>query len=259
MSYFLGLDSGSTACKGVLMQDGKILKTHIAATGWDPRQSAYTVMEVLLAGLDAPEKDISVAATGYGRNLVDFAAVSITEITCHAMGAEFLFPGVRTIIDVGGQDCKAISVKDGKVLGFQMNDKCAAGTGRFLEMTAARLGVGLSEFQNLLDAGESCTIGSMCAVFAESEMISLLASGQSRESIAGGVVQSIAARAAALAARIQMASPVLITGGLSALEGLRYALAEKLETEVHTLPMAQYAGAIGAAALAKRKVPTKKV
>ena len=143
-------------------------------------------------------------ATGYGRVGIDFADKAVTEITCHGLGAEYLSHGVHTVIDIGGQDSKVMSVEKGKVVSFQMNDKCAAGTGRFLEMSAHRLGIDLSDFPSLLKSGKCCSLSSMCAVFADSEIVSLLAAGKSREEIAGGIVQSMVARVMALAARIEM-------------------------------------------------------
>jgi predicted CoA-substrate-specific enzyme activase len=150
------------------------------------------------------------------------------------------------VIDIGGQDSKVIAVRDGKASAFQMNDKCAAGTGRFLEMTALRLGVTIEELGQL-PCGEVCTINSMCAVFADSEIVSLLASGTSRQAIAGGVIAAIASRTAAIAAKIEMKPPVLLTGGLSSLDALRLALEARLGVAVECVPLSRFAGAIGAA------------
>ena len=201
-SITVGIDCGSAACKGVLLREDAVPATCAKPTGWSPRETARAVLDELLAGAGAAREDARVVATGYGRVGIGFADKAVTEITCHALGAEFLLPGVRTVIDIGGQDSKVISVEGGRVLAFQMNDKCAAGTGRFLEMSAHRMGVDLADFPALLDAGKSCSLSSMCAVFADSEIVSLLASGKSREEVAVGVVRSVVARAAALAARL---------------------------------------------------------
>jgi predicted CoA-substrate-specific enzyme activase len=210
--------------------------------------SANIVRDLLDAGA-LSRAEVAVTATGYGRMRVEDADKRITEITCHARGAEFLRRGVRTVIDIGGQDSKVIEVREGGVIAFQMNDKCAAGTGRFLEMTAIRLGVTIEELGRLalLACGEVCPINSMCAVFADSEIVSLLAAGQSRAAIAGGVVAAIAARVAAIAAKITLNPPVLLTGGLALLESLRLALEARLNVPVETAPLSRYAGAIGAA------------
>ena len=243
----IGIDCGSAACKGVLFQEGALVACCVKPTGWNPKETARWVTDELLNSSTLCQEDVQVVATGYGRVGVDFAHRAVTEITCHALGAEYLLPGVRTVIDIGGQDSKVIGVKEGKVTSFQMNDKCAAGTGRFLEMSAHRLGVDMCQFAALLEGGKSCSLSSMCAVFADSEIVSLLASGKSREEIAGGIVQSVAARASALAARVDVCPSVLLTGGLSAMEGLRKALEEQLGSPVCTSPHSRYAGAIGAA------------
>ncbi len=264
-----GIDCGSAACKGVLMRGGAIIAKAVRPTGWNPRETAEGLLrELLLQGglageaaassgeplpLPSPDKEaleqagITVVATGYGRVAIPFAARTVTEITCHSRGAEYLLPGVGTVIDIGGQDSKAISLHNGKVLAFQMNDKCAAGTGRFLEMSAARMGVTLAELDGLLQSGESCRLSSMCAVFADSEIVSLLAAGKSRQEVAGGVIDAVAGRAAALAARVEVRPPLLLTGGLGELEGLRKALAAQLSCRVETSPLSRFAGAIGAA------------
>lgn len=244
---FIGIDCGSAACKGVSLLEGTPTSFCTKPTGWNPKETARLILEELLKNSKLCRDEVLVVATGYGRVGIDFADHTVTEITCHALGAEYLLPGVKTVIDIGGQDSKVIEVNRGKVLSFQMNDKCAAGTGRFLEMSAHRMGVDLSEFSALLDSGKSCALSSMCAVFADSEIVSLLALGKTREEIAGGIVQSVAARAAALAARIQVNSKVLLTGGLSGLEGLRKALEKQLTITVENSAYSRYAGAIGAA------------
>lgn len=243
----VGIDCGSAACKGALLREGAIVATRVQPTGWSPKETARSVLSELLGQSEMIREEVTVVATGYGRVGIDFADKVVTEITCHALGAEHLLPGVRTVIDIGGQDSKVISVNDGKVLSFQMNDKCAAGTGRFLEMSAHRMGVELSDFPALLEAGKSCPLGSMCAVFADSEIVSLLASGKSREEVAGGIVQSVVKRVVALAARIEIQPPILLTGGLADLSGLRIELERQINAAISVSPLSRFAGAIGAA------------
>jgi predicted CoA-substrate-specific enzyme activase len=216
-------------------------------TGWNPAETSARLVQELLAAGALSREEVSVMATGYGRERVPNADKRVTEITCHARGAQFLRRGVRTVIDIGGQDSKVIEVRNGRASAFQMNDKCAAGTGRFLEMTAIRLGLTVEELGHLA-SGEVCPINSMCAVFADSEIVSHLAAGRSREAVAGGVIAAIAARTAAIAAKINLSSPVLLTGGLSSLNALRLALEARLRLPVESAPLSRFAGAIGAAA-----------
>lgn len=243
----IGIDCGSTACKGALFLDGGFVSTCVKPTGWSPKETAHAVLEELLSNVKVSRENTFVVATGYGRVGIDFADKAVTEITCHALGAEYLLPGVQTVIDIGGQDSKVISIDKGKVKSFQMNNKCAAGTGRFLEMSANRMGIELSDFPALLEAGESCSLSSTCAVFADSEIVTLLASGKSREEVAGGIVQSVVTRVIALATKIEIQPPILLTGGLADLDGLRVALEKQLRYPVAALPLSRFAGAIGAA------------
>lgn len=249
----IGIDCGSAACKGALLIDDEIAEMMIRPTGWSPKETSREVLQALLTSGDLNRDDVYVVATGYGRLSIDFADRIVTEITCHALGAEYILPGVRTVIDIGGQDSKAISVKDGTVASFQMNDKCAAGTGRFLEMSAHRMGVDLSEFADLLEARKTCSLSSMCAVFADSEIISLLASGKTREEIAGGVVHAIVKRALALTGKIEIEVPLLLTGGLAELVVLKEALIVAIGHDVSSSPLSRYAGAIGAAKMIDRR------
>lgn len=243
----VGIDCGCAACKGALLLGDAIAATCIKPTGWNPKETARAVLEELLQESSAKRKDAYIVATGYGRVGIDFADKAITEITCHARGAEHILQGVRTVIDIGGQDSKVISVESGKVLSFHMNDKCAAGTGRFVEMSAHRMGVDLCEFSALLQARKSCRLSSMCAVFADFEIVSLLASGKSREEVAGGIVQSVVARAIALMARIEIQPPILLTEGLADLEGLQRELERQIGIPVIASALSRFAGAVGAA------------
>lgn len=243
----VGIDCGSAACKGVLLKEDSIAAVCVKPTGWNPKETARTVFRELLEQTETVEHEIRVAATGYGRVGIDFAHKKITEITCHGSGADYLLKGVRTVIDIGGQDSKVISVENGKVLSFQMNDKCAAGTGRFLEMSAHRMGVDLSDFPKLLTEGKCCSLSSMCAVFADSEIVSLLAAGKTREEIAGGIIQSVVTKVMALAGRVGTESPILLTGGLAQMEGIRKELELQTGCSVNVSQFSRYAGAIGAA------------
>jgi len=191
-------------------------------------------------------------STGYGRNSVDFADKAITEITCHAAGAYFQDPAVRSVIDIGGQDSKAISMDDaGRVNDFVMNDKCAAGTGRFLEVMARALEVDLDAFGEMsLKADTPAAISSLCTVFAESEVISLIARGEKRENIIAGIHESIGSRVLAMAKRVGVTEPVMMTGGVAKNIGVVKALENRAGVSIKVSPNAQINGAIGAALLA---------
>ncbi|MDR2632926.1 MAG: acyl-CoA dehydratase activase [Treponema sp.] len=246
-----GIDCGSSFCKGALLQKGVVQALARRATSWNVGESGRLILEELLAtgcAAQAPEaRRVTLAATGYGREKIAGAGKVITEISAHARGAAFLCPGVRTVIDIGGQDSKVISVAEGRVRDFQMNDKCAAGSGRFLEMVAKRLEVDAAGMEALLAAGKKAVLNSTCVVFAESEIIGLLAEGVSREEILGGAVDSMARRIAALAGRTEIRSPAVLSGGFSESPGLCKVLSEVLEVELRPLPLGIYAGAIGAA------------
>ncbi|MDR2946137.1 MAG: acyl-CoA dehydratase activase [Candidatus Adiutrix sp.] len=254
MRAAIGIDCGSTFCKGALYADGRVAALAVRPTGWDLAAAGRRVLADLLEGrpepaLPEPADDVPVVATGYGREKIP-ASRTVTEITCHARGAEYLRPGVRCVIDVGGQDYKVIAVRDGKVQSFQMNDKCAAGSGRFLEMVLHRLEVPLEQLDALLAEEKSVALNSTCVVFAESEVIGLLAQGVSRAEILGGVAASMAAKIAGQAARVGLAAPAVLTGGLSASRGISRALTKSLGLPVEPIPDGLYAGAIGAACLA---------
>ena len=187
-----------------------------------------------------------MVATGYGRVSVPYAGKTVTEITCHGRGATYLFGGDGTVVDVGGQDTKVIQLSGGKVRKFVMNDKCAAGTGKFLEVIADRMGVAQSDLAALAAAGEPTAISSMCTVFAESEVISLIGRGEPRENIANGVIESVVGRVASLAGNL-VSGEVFLTGGLCENGYVVERIASHLGVPVKTSPDARYAGAIGAA------------
>ena len=197
---YIGIDIGSTASKVAVMGDKEMF--FVLPTGWSSKETILTIKEKLLEnGIDVQSDNVKVVATGYGRVAVDFADHVITEITCHARGGREMAGDDCTIIDVGGQDTKIIIVQNGMVADFLMNDKCSAGTGKFLEIMANRLGVTLQELFELAKQGTVLPISSLCTVFAESEVINYVGEGRKREDIAAGVVGSVANKVAQLAQR----------------------------------------------------------
>jgi predicted CoA-substrate-specific enzyme activase len=248
-----GIDIGSITTKAAVMDGGKLLGTRVVFTGYNTELAGRKVFDEIIQeiGLNAPAVK-RIISTGYGRNSVTFANKAMTEIICHGTGAHFLNPHVRSIIDIGGQDSKAIVLDEkGKVKNFAMNDKCAAGTGRFLEVMARALDVDLDGFGNLsLKSVNPSKISSLCTVFAESEVISLISKGESRENIIAGIHESIAARVAAMANRVGIIPPLIMTGGVAKNIGVVKAREKKLGIPVEVSPYAQVNGAIGAAVLA---------
>lgn len=251
----VGIDIGSITAKSALYVNGEIRHTKVIFTGYNSEAAGQTVFEDLLkeSGIEREAVD-SIVSTGYGRKNVKLANRAITEITCHGAGAHYLNPLVRTIIDIGGQDSKAISLdENGKVKEFSMNDKCAAGTGRFLEVMARALEVDLNAFGEMAISSEKPSkISSLCTVFAESEVISLISKGESRKNIMAGIHESIAVRVSALVKRVGLVDPVMMTGGVAKNIGVVKALEEKLHTKLIVTQTAQENGAIGAAILAAR-------
>ncbi|MBN2397267.1 MAG: 2-hydroxyglutaryl-CoA dehydratase [Deltaproteobacteria bacterium] len=250
-----GIDIGSITAKAAVLSDGKILGTKIGFTGYNARQAGQTVYDDLLRelGMDAPSIE-RIVSTGYGRNSVAFADKAVTEIICHGAGAYHLNPAVRSVIDVGGQDSKVLAINpDGTVKDFTMNDKCAAGTGRFLEVMARALEANLDDFGALSLKSESPSkISSICTVFAESEVISLIAKGESREDIVAGIHESVASRISSMARRVGVAEPVMMTGGVARNIGVVRALERALDVSIEVSEYAQVNGAIGAAVMAAR-------
>ena len=245
---YAGIDIGSVAAKAVVLRDGVITDAFTIPTGWSGKETAALIRQ-LLAEKGCAE-DMKCVATGYGRVCVDYAQKIVTEITCHGKGAFFLFGKDCTIIDVGGQDTKIIYQQGGQVRDFLMNDKCAAGTGKFIEVMASRLGVGLDELYGLAAGGNPLPISAMCTVFAESEVISHIGRGERREDIAAGVIDSVASRVAQLAARFRVKGDLVLTGGLCGSESFLKVLSQKTGQSVGTHPDGRYAGAIGAALIA---------
>lgn len=251
---FVGIDSGSTSTDVVVIDaTGDIMSQRIIPTGGSAVDTGRECLEEALADLSVPPSRVAkVVATGYGREYLDDSDEAVTEITCHARGARALFPGVRTIIDIGGQDSKVITLnEDGSVANFVMNDKCAAGTGRFLEMMASTLQVSLEELaQAGLEWDEEIVISSMCSVFAESEVVSLKAQSKALPDIIHGLNDSIAKRTAALVKRVDGQAPFFMTGGVALNQGVVAAIEKRLGAKVAVSGDSQIAGALGAALIA---------
>jgi predicted CoA-substrate-specific enzyme activase len=248
-----GLDIGSITTKVAIMRDGKVLGTDVSFTGYNPEKAWREILDKMLSGLGLKASSLDrVASTGYGRAIVDIAHKKITEIICHAEGAKLFMPGVRSVIDIGGQDSKFIRIDEsGTVSDFVMNDKCSAGTGRFLEVMARALEVPLGEFGEMSGrARKTARISSMCTVFAESEVISLIAKGEIRENIISGIHDSIASRMVSMMGRSGVVKPLLMTGGVAKNTGILKALEKRLDLKIEVPPTAQVNGAIGAAILA---------
>jgi len=245
---------GAITAKAAIFDDGKLLATAVILAGYDRAAAALQVLDQTLAQACLAREQIAcLVATGYGRVQVPGADRTVTEITCHARGAHYLCPDVHTVIDIGGQDSKGIAVgPGGKVLDFVMNDKCAAGTGRFLEVMAHALEVDLADFGTLaLSAPHRAKISSTCTVFAESEVITHLATGTPRPEIIAGIHEAIAARVATMVGRIPIRDMVVLAGGVARNAGVARMLEEKLGHTIFVPEQAQLGGAIGAALIAR--------
>lgn len=251
-----GIDVGSMTTNAVLLNGEEILAYSIINTGSQARVAAERAYREVLerAVLDTGDV-VFVMATGYGRMGVPFASGQVTEITCHGRGSAFLAPGVRTVIDIGGQDSKVIKLDgQGNVVDFLMNDKCAAGTGRFLEVMAERLELPVEDMAGEDEkASQAAAISSMCTVFAESEVVSLIAQGVSRSEIVRGLHRAIAERTGAMVNRLGCTPQVVMTGGVAKNSGVVHALADRLGMEVVVPPEPQIVGALGAALIARMK------
>ena len=248
----MGIDSGSAMTKAVLFDGQEIVDFRMEPSGSTPGRVIHRLYEELRT----PDTAF-VVATGYGRALLPEADKSITEITCHGAGAAFLCPGCDTVIDIGGQDSKVILLdpSGGQVKDFLMNDKCAAGTGRFLDVMASILRLDVDDLDT--EAAKStapASISSTCTVFAESEVISQLANGVKRPDLVAGICRSVASRVAALARRAGVTEQVCLSGGVARNDAVRQALSEELNVPVAVDPLAQYFGAIGAALWAYKEV-----
>lgn len=245
----IGIDSGSTTTKGVVISGDKILQTMILPTGYNPKKTISDMYKALKGNDEA-----CVVTTGYGRELLEERDKAITEITCHAKGAAFLHPDCSVVIDIGGQDSKVIELESQMgVKDFLMNDKCAAGTGRFMEVMMRIMHQDMLDLDVFIKDAPPLAINSMCAVFAESEIIGLLAEGKERSHIAMGVVDSICQRTANFAKRVRINGTVFFSGGLAQSEVVRQTLEKHLGVPVVTHELSQFVGAVGAATLALKK------
>ncbi len=247
--YFTGIDIGSTCAKLAVMDEEKrLILKHVQPTGWSSVDTAASIYDRMKSrGIDL-EESVCVA-TGYGRISVPYADKTVTEITCHGKGAVWIHDcKTGMVIDIGGQDTKVIRLENGQVKDFVMNDKCSAGTGRFLEVMANSMALSPDQLCALAASGGGVTISSMCTVFAESEVISLIGRGEKRENIAYAVAESIVNKVVSLASRLSTGEgPVCLTGGLCECDYIRKILGEKLRCGVIASPEGRYAGAIGAA------------
>ena len=257
MSIFtLGIDIGSTASKCVILRDGEeIVAKSLIAVGAGTSGPQRAIAQVQESAGMKKEDMAYTLATGYGRNSLDnIADHQMSELSCHARGAAFLFPEVHTVIDIGGQDVKVLKIENGAMTNFQMNDKCAAGTGRFLDVMARILEVDVNELGALgAQSTKHVGISSTCTVFAESEVISQLANDTHKCDIINGIHKSVAGRVAGLAHRVGVQDQVVMTGGVAQNAGVVKALEEQLGHTVHTSPLTQYVGALGAALFAYKR------
>lgn len=267
--YFIGIDIGSTSAKTIVLDENKnIIKRILLPTGWSSKETSEIILKKL-NDMNFNDGNSTIVATGYGRVSVSFANKTVTEITCHGKGANYLFGideygacsydavGANAcgahdndllIIDIGGQDTKIIQVKDGNVLDFLMNDKCSAGTGRFLEVMSNALNLKMDELCEMASKGSDTHISSLCTVFAESEVISLIGRGEKRENIAFAIIDSIIKKVCQQAQKLyREGMKVCLTGGLSEFKYISDSLGKELKTEVVAKADGRYAGAIGAA------------
>ncbi len=254
--YTAGIDIGAITAKSIILEGEKPLAFTIIPSGSNSRETAQKVMEATLSKAGLYQSDIIfTVATGYGRVNVPFADKQVTEISCHAKGAYSLFPAVKTVIDIGGQDSKAIKIgKNGRVLDFAMNDRCAAGTGRFLEVMARALEVRLEDLGELsLQSRNRAKISSICTVFAESEVISQISSGTPKVDIIAGIHDAIASRVFGMASRVKIEKDLVMTGGVAKNKGVIKALEDKVGFEILVPEEPQIVGALGAAILAREK------
>ena len=253
--FTMGIDVGSTASKAIILKNGKeIVGKSLVDVGTGTSGPQRAIDEVFEDAGMKKEEMAYIMGTGYGRNSLQIVDHNMSELSCHAKGAYFLLPSVRTVIDIGGQDVKVIQIEDGAMVNFQMNDKCAAGTGRFLDVMAKVLEVKVSELGDLgAKSTKRVDISSTCTVFAESEVISQLAKGTDKCDIINGVHHSVAARVVGLAHRVGVRDAVMMTGGVAQNKGVVTALEEELGHVINTSPLTQYVGALGAALFAWQK------
>lgn len=255
--YVLGIDIGSTSSKVVVLDSAKTMLASAAANGGAGTSGPARALDEVFtkSGLGWERINMTVA-TGYGRVGFELADRQISEITCHAVGVHHLLPAAKTIIDIGGQDMKAMSISpQGQVTHFVMNDKCAAGTGRFLEVMARVLETEVSELAKLAEQADAIIdISNTCTVFAESEVISRLASGAKHANVVAGIHKSVARRVAGLAARVGVKPLIVLTGGVAKNHGIVEALSSELGQTIEVSPDCQLTGALGAALIAVKEM-----
>ena len=253
--YYAGVDVGSISTEAVVVDDsGKVAGIAVGFTGANSVGAAKNALEEAASQAGTTTDELGmIVGTGYGRERVPFAHQSVTEITCHARGAITLFPSTRTVVDIGGQDSKAIKVgESGKVVNFQMNDKCAAGTGRFLEVMARALEVELAEMGELgILSDTKVSVSSVCTVFAESEVVGLIHQGHDKKDIIKGIHSAVADRTRALAGRVGIEPEVTMTGGVAKNMGVVKALEERIGHPLNLPEDPQIVGALGAALIAR--------
>jgi len=250
----IGIDSGSSTTKGVLFDGQEILEKRLIPTGANPKRTIQSLYNEFKQIADSKETQVYTVTTGYGRDLLEESDKKITEITCHGIGASYLSPKINAVIDIGGQDSKVILLdKDSNIKDFLMNDKCAAGTGRFVEVIMRLLHQDLFDIDIYIADNEPVKISSMCTVFAESEVIGLLAQDISGNAIASGVIDSICNRTATFAKRLPLDGQVFFSGGLAQFNVIQENLQKHLGHDIVYHELSQYAGAIGAAVIGHRK------
>ncbi len=256
MEYFAGIDIGSLSTEAVIINEKEeILAYSIRETGYDPSSAAQKALEEAMGKCGLGEDSLKfIVATGYGRISIPFADKKVTEISCHAVGAHCLFPETETVIDIGGQDSKVIHVgQGGKVLDFAMNDKCAAGTGRFLEIMAATFKLSMEQFaEQALNSAQSMPISSVCTVFAESEVISLIAQNKPKGDIIRGLHEAVVNRVWNMVQMVGVHGAVTMSGGVAKNRGIVSLMEEKIGRKVNIYREPQIIGALGAAIIAKR-------
>lgn len=256
---YAGIDIGSLTTKAVIVdQNEEVLSSHVVFTGYKGVEAAQEALDLAIKRAGYQREQIQgIVATGYGRHILNFAQKAITEITCHAIGAMRYFPYVRTVLDIGGQDSKAIGIDPElkRVINFRMNDKCAAGTGRFLEVMAERLRLDINQMIELaLEATRAFEISNVCTVFAETEVVSMVAQGKPIAEILRGLHQAVINRVYPMLKDVGIKTDVVMTGGVAKNKAIVKLLEEKIKVPVHVPPDPQITGALGAALIAARSI-----
>jgi predicted CoA-substrate-specific enzyme activase len=252
----IGIDVGSTTTKAVMVDsEGRIVGSHLAPTGASGVKAAHKCLEELSRQVGQTTTGLPTISTGYGRSVINFADESVTEITCHSVGIHQLNPSIRLLIDVGGQDSKAVRIgENGRPTDFALNDKCSAGTGRFLEVMARVLEVSIDELGPFaLKSNSPSSISSTCTVFAESEVIGRIGAGEDPNDIAAGAHAAMAKKIGALSRRVGLVSPTCVTGGVALNPAFRHYLSKQLNVELWVPDNPQLTGALGAALLSLEK------